>query len=158
MKKTAIDIKSAIVLLLALVLILGLAACGATGSTDIGNADAPAIADTGDPIEIPAPDANAHAFTDVPGWCADAADWAAGEGIASGVGNNRFAPNDPCTIEQIITMLWRDAGQPKGSKTFPGTTSGYARTAMNWAYSQGMIGATAKPGMTCDRIAAAQLI
>ena len=56
MKKTAIDIKSAIALLLALVLILGLglAACGATGSTDIGNADTPAIADTGDPIEIPA--------------------------------------------------------------------------------------------------------
>lgn len=53
-----------------------------------GIADIPAdMSDTGGdpaigkPVDIPSPDTKAHAFDDVPDWYADAADWAAAEGI-----------------------------------------------------------------------------
>ena len=128
MKKTATN--RIVTALLAIVLILGLA--------------------------VPASAANA--FTDTPDWCADAANWAAEQGVASGVGNGKFAPSEPCTNAQIITMLWRAAGQPKASKTWPGTVASWYKDAMDWAYSQGMIGANANGDQTCKRAGAALLI
>lgn len=54
-------------------------------------------------------------FTDVPtdGYYAQAILWAVEQGITKGVGDGRFAPNDLCTRGQIVTFLWRMAGQPK---------------------------------------------
>ena len=109
-------------------------------------------------LAVPASAAKANAFTDTPDWCADAANWAAEQGIASGVGNGKFAPSEPCTNAQIITMLWRAAGKPSATKTWPGTVASYYKDAMDWAYSQGMIGANANGDQTCKRAGAALLI
>ncbi len=55
------------------------------------------------------PSVGACTFTDVPEntWYTDAVAWAAEEGIVNGVGNNRFAPNQPVTREQVATILTR---------------------------------------------------
>ena len=49
-------------------------------------------------------------FTDVPdtGYYAEAVNWAVAKKITGGVGNNLFAPNDPCTRAQIVTFLYRN--------------------------------------------------
>lgn len=54
-------------------------------------------------------------FVDVrPGdYFSDAVAWAVKHGITAGVGGNKFAPNDPCTRGQIVTMLWALAGKPE---------------------------------------------
>ena len=49
-----------------------------------------------------------------------AVNWAAENGITSGTGDGRFSPNDSCTRAQVVTFLWRAAGEPE-----PGTTSNY---------------------------------
>ena len=108
-------------------------------------------------LAVPA-SAAAHAFTDTPDWCADAADWAASQGIAAGVGNGKFAPGDPCTVAQIVTMLWRAAGEPSSKSTFPGKAPDYAKAAMNWAYGKSIISKDANSDATCKRAAAALLI
>ena len=57
----------------------------------------------------PADYAGTSAFTDVtPGsWYAPYVAWAAAAGIADGVGQGRFAPDDPITRAQMATFLWR---------------------------------------------------
>lgn len=54
-------------------------------------------------------DRSQSAFTDVaPGeWYTDAINWAAGNRIVDGVGNGKFAPNDPITRAQMCTMIER---------------------------------------------------
>ena len=58
-------------------------------------------------------------FTDVPADAFYAAPvaWAVENGITSGVGNNRFAPNDTCTRSQAVTFLWRAMGRPEPTST-----------------------------------------
>lgn len=48
-------------------------------------------------------------FSDVPAtaFYYNAVNWAVANGITSGVGNNRFAPNDTCTRGQVVTFLYR---------------------------------------------------
>jgi uncharacterized protein (DUF1501 family) len=43
---------------------------------------------------------------------ADAVDWLLYRGITTGVGGNRFAPDDPVSRGQMATFLWRLAGSP----------------------------------------------
>jgi len=54
-------------------------------------------------------DRSQSAFTDVaPGeWYTDAINWAAANKIVDGVGNGKFAPNDPITRAQMCTMIER---------------------------------------------------
>ncbi|WP_322204081.1 leucine-rich repeat protein [Acutalibacter intestini] len=42
----------------------------------------------------------------------DAVAWAVSEGITSGISTTRFGPNQFCTRGQIVTFLWRAAGEP----------------------------------------------
>ena len=78
-------------------------------------------------------------------WYAESVKWAAQNGIVSGVGNNNFAPEDTLTREQMVTMLYRYAGSPKvegnaaGQFSDSDQISGYARDAMNWAISKGIV-------------------
>lgn len=85
-------------------------------------------------------------FGDVPAgkWYSDAVEWAAASGIVNGVSAGRFAPMNVITREQIATILYRAIGSPavKGDlKAFPdgGTTSNFAKDAMIWATSVGLI-------------------
>ena len=86
-------------------------------------------------------------FTDVEAgrFYTDAVIWAANNGIVSGVTEDTFAPNGAITREQIATILYRfDKAEPAvedNLKQFPDgeKVSGYAKDAMNWAVSQGLI-------------------
>lgn len=85
------------------------------------------------------------AFTDVPSWCASSVTWAAQSGITDGVGNNRFAPGNPCTHEQILTFLYRAA---RDGGTASAEDMG---KAVEWARDKGMIGASFDPKAACTR-------
>ncbi len=54
---------------------------------------------------------SANVFPDVQkdSWYADAANWAAEEGIVTGYMNGLFGPGDVLTREQAVTILWRFA-------------------------------------------------
>lgn len=43
----------------------------------------------------------------------NAVTWAVTKGIAAGVSEDRFAPENPCIRAQIVTFLWRAAGSPE---------------------------------------------
>lgn len=47
----------------------------------------------------------ADVATDV--YCYEAVKWAVKNGITDGVGDNLFAPGQPCTRGQIVTFLYR---------------------------------------------------
>lgn len=77
-------------------------------------------------------------------WYAEGVAWAAENGIVAGVGNGKFAPNSPITREQLATMLWRYAGEPKAKQTSlgfadSGKVSDYAFSALCWATEQGIV-------------------
>ena len=97
-----------------------------------------------------APAAGQSAFTDVPenAWYADAVNWAAENGIASGYGNGLFGPEDNVTREQVATILYGYA-RAKGygitdtaslaAFTDASSISAYAVDAMSWAVGAGLI-------------------
>ena len=88
----------------------------------------------------------------------EAVKWAVKNGITTGVGNDLFAPEQPCTRAQIVTFLWRAAGSPE-PKTMSSFTdvpaSAYYAKAVAWAVENGITnGMTATmfaPDATCTR-------
>ncbi|GLX67511.1 glycosyl hydrolase 115 family protein [Paenibacillus glycanilyticus] len=77
-------------------------------------------------------------------WYSKAEDWAVTAGISDG-----SAPNAAITREELITLLYRYAGQPATSgngKSFAdsGEVSAWAQDAMNWAVAAGIL--NGKPG------------
>lgn len=84
-------------------------------------------------------------FSDVPAgaYYADAAAWAAENGIISGYGNGLFGSNDPVTREQIATILWRYAGSPSSNAgqdfADEGSISAYAADAVDWARANSIV-------------------
>ena len=99
-------------------------------------------------------------FKDVPvdAYYYEAVKWAAEKGITGGVGNDLFAPNQPCTRAQIVTFLWRAAGSPapKNMSSFADVPADafYAK-AVAWAVENGITGGTGdgkfSPDATCTR-------
>ena len=93
-----------------------------------------------------------NSFTDVVpdmAWLYDAVTWAQQNGIMGGCGNNRFAPNEPVTREQLVAIFYRYA-QYKGYDTTQGgmairefddyeSISDYAMGAMTWAVNSGLV-------------------
>lgn len=85
--------------------------------------------------------------------------WAVSYDITSGVGNGRFAPGDPCTRAQVVTFLWRAAGEPEPvSRKNPFTdvkSSDYYYKAVLWAVENGittgMSANTFAPNSPCTR-------
>mgnify|MGYP004533619605 FL=1 len=99
-------------------------------------------------------------FYDVPNdsFYYEAVKWAAGKNIASGVGNNLFAPDQPCTRAQIVTFLWRAAGSPEpgNSGSFSDVpASAYYAKAVAWAVENGITTGTGdgmfSPDAVCTR-------
>lgn len=83
-------------------------------------------------------------FYDVPNdaYYFEAVKWAAENGITGGVGNDRFAPEQPCTRAQIVTFLWRAAGSPVVNYLMPFTDvdeGAYYAEAARWAASTGIV-------------------
>ena len=99
-------------------------------------------------------------FYDVPNgaYFYEAVKWAVENGITDGVGDNLFAPDQPCTRAQIVTFLWRAAGspEPKTASSFSDVSaSAYYAKAVAWAIENGITnGMTATefaPDATCTR-------
>ncbi len=100
-------------------------------------------------------------FGDVPddAYYYEAVKWAAENGITDGVGNNLFAPGQPCTRAQIVTYLWRAAGSPEPKGSAAGMTDvpagSYYEKAVAWAIESGitvgMTDTSFSPNTTCTR-------
>ena len=54
-------------------------------------------------------------FEDVPkdSWFYEHVIWAAAKNITTGTSDITFSPNDPCVRAQMVTFLWRAAGEPE---------------------------------------------
>ena len=83
-------------------------------------------------------------FTDVMegDWFYDAVVYAYETGLMDGVGDNLFAPNSQTTRAQLVTILYRLAGQPavSGDLPFPDVESGTWYTdAVAWAAQNGIV-------------------
>lgn len=92
----------------------------------------------------PAAAAGASGFTDVKSgdWCYDAVVWAVEKGITSGTTATTFSPGATCNNAQILTFLWRAAGQPQasGANPFRNLSSGaYYYQAALWAHENGLV-------------------
>ena len=99
-------------------------------------------------------------FYDVPNeaYYFEAVKWAVAQEITDGVGNNLFAPDQPCTRAQVVTFLWRAAGcpEPKRTGSFADVPAGafYAK-AVAWAVDAGITTGTGEgrfsPDEPCTR-------
>ena len=100
-------------------------------------------------------------FYDVPNnaYFYEAVKWAVKNGITTGVGNDLFAPEQPCTRAQIVTFLWRAAGSPESKGAASGmsdvVSGSYYEKAVAWAIENGITTGTTtstfSPDATCTR-------
>lgn len=97
-------------------------------------------------------------FTDVPDWCAKEANWAVENGITKGTGGNQFTPNRTCTDVEILTMLYRAAGEQKAAVSSPFVVESYFQDAVDWAYETKLIDDSFVPGASCNRASALRYI
>ena len=106
----------------------------------------------------PAP--SGERFVDVPkdAYYHDAVYWAVDKGVTEGVDETHFAPNGICTRAQMVTFLWRAAGQPAVSFANPFTDvspEDYYYEAVLWGVSTGVVKGTSdttfSPGDTVTR-------
>lgn len=84
-----------------------------------------------------------------------ATNWAFDKGIVSGMGNGTFMPNQTCTTEEILAMLYRANGSPEttGNNPFSDVSEkDYFYKAAIWAYSKGLVsGGELTPSAQCTR-------
>ena len=99
-------------------------------------------------------------FTDVASgsYCYDAVQWAVANGITKGTDKTHFSPNAGCTRGQVVTFLWRAAGEPtvNGNVGFVDVAPGsYCYEAVKWAVANGITKGTDathfSPNETCTR-------
>lgn len=94
---------------------------------------------------------------------AEAIRWAASERLMSGYGDGRFGPDDPVTREQLVVILWQQAGKPM-LMDYPGLTrysdvgdiSQFAQPALAWAHQKGLVPAEGRLGPR-DAVAPAEI-
>lgn len=101
-------------------------------------------------------------FTDVGGsWYTDAVIWAYNAGVVAGVSATQFAPNEVLTREQMVTMLFGYAGREETLSGSDGALAAYqdqasvsdwARAAMAWAVSSGVISGTSATTLSPQKI------
>ena len=96
----------------------------------------------------------------------DAVAWMKEKGYITGYNDETFGTNDPITREQMVTILWRVAGEPEVEGSLENfkdseTVSGFAYDAMLWATGTGVITGTEEgyliPKTTCTREMAATI-
>lgn len=121
----------------------------------------------GEPFEMPV-----TSFTDVEigRYYTTAVAWACRNGIADGMGESTFGPNDAITREELVTLMYRYAqyfghsciGTSIEGFVDAGSVSSYAYNAMCWAYKAGVVtgttGSRLNPQGTASRAEAAQMI
>ncbi len=119
------------------------------------------------------PAAGAPVFQDTPegAWYTSGITWAAGHGLVNGYGGGLFGPGDLVTREQMAVILYNYAtyrNHPGSTpadalSAFPdaGQVHSWAREAMSWAVSSGLISGSdgqLKPQDLADRSQSAALI
>ena len=85
--------------------------------------------------------------------------WAYGSKITGGTSNTTFSPDESCTRAQVVTFLWRTAGQQKASVISNPFTDvkadSYYYDAVLWAVENGITGGTSantfSPDDSCTR-------
>ena len=99
-------------------------------------------------------------FTDVPYGHTfyDAVMWAVSEGITGGFADGTFRPGAGCTRGQVVTFLYRAAGEPEvdiSNNPFTDVYAGPYFKAILWAVNEGITGGysdgTFRPNNTCTR-------
>lgn len=94
-------------------------------------------------------------FTDVfrGDYCDNAVEWAAQEHIAQGTSETTFSPDEPCTHAQILTFLWRAAGEPDSEAQAPVQLTGdeFYAGALRWAAELEMTDPDFDPEAPCRR-------
>ena len=102
------------------------------------------------------------AFADMPAkgnWAHDPIDWAVSNEITNGTSASTFSPEEGCTRAQVVTFLWRAAGQPaptSSTNPFADVKKGaYYYNAVLWAVEKGITNGTSdktfSPDETCTR-------
>ena len=109
----------------------------------------------------PEPASMENPFTDVAStdYFYEAVLWAVEQGITAGVGNGRFAPEDPCTRDQVVTFLWRAMGKPEPEENhnpFTDVTNDqWYYSPVLWAVEHGVTSGTSattfSPAEPCTR-------
>ncbi len=96
--------------------------------------------------------------TDVPAdaYYYDAVNWALANGITNGTGANSFSPDSACTRAQVVTFLWRAAGEPapQGAvNPFTDVAPGsWYFQAVLWALEQGVAYGTGERTFSPDAL------
>ncbi len=100
-------------------------------------------------------------FTDVPegSWYEEAVYWAVSKGITNGIGEGLLGPGKSCTRAQVVTFLWRAAGEPEvlsSENPFDDVReSDYYYEAVLWALEKGITTGTSdssfSPADGCTR-------
>ncbi len=99
-------------------------------------------------------------FTDVTTgeYYSDAVAWAVENGVTTGTSDTTFSPNGSCTRAQVVTFLYRLAGEPDvdGENEFADVSSDtYYYNAVIWAVQQGITNGVGNelfdPEATCTR-------
>ena len=106
-------------------------------------------------------DGSLNPFQDVPGdaYYFEAVNWAVANNVTNGTSETTFSPNVGCTRAQVVTFLWRAAGQPEPTeRTNPFTDvkeGTYYYKAVLWAVEKGITNGTSEttfdPDETCTR-------
>lgn len=103
-------------------------------------------------------------FPDVPvgAWYADAARWSGDQGIVTGDENGLFQGDVTVSCQDAATLLWRCAGSPEarpdGGFMDMEQVSTYARTAVAWARTAGIIDGGLAPRDDLTRAQAAEMM
>ena len=104
----------------------------------------------------PEPTQTNNPFTDVPAgqYYYKAVLWAVEEGITAGTSKTTFSPDESCTRAQVVTFLWRAAGEPtpqKNDNPFNDVPQGqYYYNAVLWAVEEGITAGTSKTTFSPD--------
>ena len=94
-------------------------------------------------------------FSDVApdAWYHDAVQWAVINGVTEGTGETTFSPRDACTRAQVVTFLWRAAGEPQPTAENPFRDvpdDAYYHDAVLWAVEQGITKGTSDDAFSPD--------
>ncbi len=107
----------------------------------------------------PEPTTTENPFTDVKeGAYYKAILWAVENGITKGTSADKFSPNAQCTRAQIVTFIYRAAGEPEvenGTNPFTDVKGGAYYDAILWAVENGITNGTTattfSPSTVCNR-------
>ena len=86
-----------------------------------------------------------------------AVNWAVQTDVTTGTSATTFSPNETCTRAQIVTFLWRMAGEPEPTQTadFGDLTQDWYAKSVAWAAENGITTGTGSgtfsPDATCTR-------